>query len=194
MKKIIQIFILSFIVLNGYMVANAAQYVHISKPWRVLNQLPQAWDYLDGTTSNGNFRQLAERKPQLAIDQGFRKITVDNTPAYDSRIQSAGGWQVTIVGDHAERTRNITNIPIPTLRKAKRKQILAEGQAILDAKYDSRWQVGYDADETTLRNYWRNTIKPLLVAAAQASDAVAIVELTNDPSAPGGADYTWPEL
>jgi len=162
-----------------------AEYVHINDDQKILKDLPQSWNYVDGIHSNGNFRQLAKRKPALMLQQGFREITVDNSDSYDPETQNAGSFTVTVFADHAEKVRTITNKGLNAYKKQKGKEIIKEGRAILNAKYEYDWESGYDTDKATLKDYFLNTIRPLLLAAGTLQ---AVKDINN------GDEYTWPSL
>jgi hypothetical protein len=179
MKKFILIIAFSLLTANVY-----AEYIHIDHPQEIMGRLPQSLNYSDGVTSNGNFRQLALRDPDLMKSEGFREITVDNSASFDSEIQTAGVFTVVVFADHAEKSRIITNKTLGTVKTEKGRKIIAEGRAVLTAKYSFDWEAGYDADKTTLKNYFTNTIKPLIAGGTIQS----IKDLNN------GDEYTWPTL
>ena len=162
-----------------------AEYVHIDHPQTIMNNLPQSWNYSDGITSNGNFRQLALRDPDLMKSEGFREITVDNSDPYDSELQTAGVFTVNVFSDHAEKSRVITNKTLNLVKKEKVRRVIIEGRDILSSKYGDTWESGYNADKTTLKDYFINTIRPLIVAAGTLQ---AIKDINN------GDEYTWPTL
>ena len=180
MKKLLVVILVGLFSTNVF-----AEYVHVDNPQEILNQLPQARNYSDGVISNGNFRQLAMRKSELMLSEGFREITVDNSPSYDSEIQTADNWVVTIFATHAEKTRTITNKSLNAVKKTKGRQLRAEGRAMLNAKYSDDWEDGYSADFLTLKNYYINTIKPLIIAASTLQE---VKNINN------GDEYTWPTL
>lgn len=153
---------------------------------KILNELPMSLRFRsDSKLTTGNFRQLVKNKPHILIREGFREITVDNSPAFDSDIQTAGGWVVTVFADHAEKTRTVSNKSLNVAKKEKGRAIIAGGMAILNAKYDNDWESGYDADKATLKNYFINTIRPLIIAASTLQE---VKNLNN------GDEYTWPTL
>lgn len=179
MKKIILTIALSLLTTSVY-----AEYVHINNPQVIMANLPQAWNYSDGVTSNGNFRQLATRKPELAIQEGFREITVDNSASFNPELHTAGDWVITTFTNHAEKTRTITNKTLTDVKREKGRKIIEEGRLVLRVKYQYDWESGYDADKITLKNYFTNTIKPLF----SGKTAQEIIDMNN------GDEYTWPTL
>jgi hypothetical protein len=177
-----KIILAGLIVLGLSNVVFASEYIHIDKPQSILRDLPQAHNYVDGIHSNGNFRQLAKRDISLMLQEGFREITIDNSVSFDERIQTASDWTVTVFVDHAEKVRTITDKSLNVYKKQRGKEIIQEGRKLLTDKYSFDWEDGYDTDKATLKSYFLNTIKPLIVAASSLQE---LKDLNN------GDEYTW---
>lgn len=184
MKKILLILCLLFCASTSI----AAEYVHIEDNPLRIKKLPFKWTFADGSMT-GNFNLM---EPSVLIAEGWRKITVDNSPRFNRRLQTAGRWNITVFADHAEKDRVVTDRDLETVRAEVRSAIKSEGVNILLAKWDLRKkQLGFNtaaenaamnADKVALINYFKNIIKPLI------NNATTVQELGNLTN---GNGYTW---
>lgn len=177
MKKVIMVLCLMFISSQVL----CADYIYTGDNPLKIRSLPNKWTFANGNKT-GNFRLIS--MPVL-IMEGWKEITVDNSAIVNPDFQTAGNWIISVLADHAEKTRIITNKTLNQTLKVKGRLIRAEGKAILNAKYDDDFEDGYDADKAILKNYYKNTIVPLIMGASTVQE---IIDINN------GDEYNWPTL
>lgn len=163
------------------------QYVHEGE----VKSLPKKWVFKNGDKagmSTGNFDILPTED---VIAEGWLPVTVINNESYDPEIQTRTGPTITEYADHAELDYVVTDKPLADVKTAKLEAIKEEGKQLLKAKWDlEARQLGFstaqedtdmDTDKTTLVDYFKNVIKPLLQGVATPLEVKNIT-------------YTWPVI
>lgn len=159
------------------------KYIYSGDSPFVIKSIPKKWTLSTGGKT-GNFDIMSNA---IHNQEGWFPITVKNNETYDSDIQTRtlDPNDIIISGDHAEITYTLTNIALNIAKRDKGRQIIREGKAILAGKYEDEWEDGYDADKDTLKNYFINTIRPLIAAATTTQEVKDINS---------GDEYTYPTI
>lgn len=152
-----------------------------------VENIAKKWRFSDGKTT-GNFHEMPT---SVHVAEGWLPITVINNETYDPEIQTRTGPVITEFADHAQLDYTVTDKGLAEVKTAKHNKVRSEGVEILLNKHDKdKRDLGYstaaedtlmDTDNTTLKDYYTNTIKPLI------NNSTTVQEVKN-------ISYTWPTI
>lgn len=142
----------------------ADRFIHVSDDrYKNPGMLPNEWKYQEY-----NVCGLRLDTSSNIIAKGWRICEFVNE-TYDSEIQERSLPAKDIQATKAVFTYIVTDKPLNPYRKLRGRQFKQEGWAILLVKYPDEFDrkgAAYDADYTTFKNYYINTLTPAVTVAS----------------------------